>query len=269
MCRKCPPVVILTFVLAGGCSQAPPPEIAPAVTGSAAATVPSLTRGAASNAKPDRSISPPPGPVSHERDASRAQPDALPDIGELFALPKVVVPTVKQPEPEPAPVEAPVVVEQPVQKEVPPPPLRLVGFAQIDGLAALLQVDGKMNVASVGQSIQGVQVVAIAPPIITLKHGERELSMDLLTQPWFHPAGELFDSPQGPQRTGGPRRNPPTTRQNGPSLPSIPAPARSAMPPIPDPTRLSGTSQPIPPAPSVTPPALPGVNLPKPPAPRK
>jgi hypothetical protein len=120
-------------------------------------------------------------------------------MGDLFAPPKIVVPVVTaepEPEPEPEPVPQPIVEEPKKQKSV--PQLRLVGFVEVEGLKALLSVEGRLQVVTIGDSqdgLQGLQIIAIEPPAVTLKHGEdgEEFQMNLYEQPWFHPAGAATD----------------------------------------------------------------------------
>jgi hypothetical protein len=72
------------------------------------------------------------------------------------------------------------------------PKLRLVGFVEVDGLQALLSVDNKLNIVTVGEDTEGIQIVAIDPPMLTLKHahGQNELQLNLYDQPWTHQPAE-------------------------------------------------------------------------------
>ncbi|MGE0761374.1 MAG: hypothetical protein AB7O38_30450 [Pirellulaceae bacterium] len=212
---------------------------------------------------PTRSSSPPreEARVADSRVVTRPSTDANPesdttlvkkqaDISELFAPPKVVVPP-PLPKQEIAPV---VPAEQPEpQPEEPLPPLRLVGFAMADDQKAILSVAGKLSVLAVGESSHNVEVVAIAPPVVTLKHRDKELQIDLMQQPWSELPADPAKSPRASVRRPGisapVRRSSPAV----PAVPSEPAPLRS-------PANSSTPTRPV--SADAKPPGLPVVKLP-------
>jgi hypothetical protein len=192
-------------------------------------------------------------------------------MGNLFALPKVVIPEVK-PEPEPEPELPPEpVIEQP-KKEKPLPQLRLIGFAEAERLTALLSVDGKLNIVTIGDAAEGLQVIAIEPPVLTLKHGDEgdELQMNLYEQAWSHAAGTVASGgsavgglPAGsslphPAGIGAPGRQGGATGANSPAPPPIPGFGGSnAFPPPAIPGNGVGSAPSAPPVPMM--PGLPGM----------
>jgi len=212
--------------------------------------------------------------ASSRSTASPAVPPTNPDvnansntnanIGDLFAPPKVFVPVKPsdpEPKPKPEPEKAPP-TEVPVE-ETPRPPLRLVGFVGVEELKALLTVDGKLSAIEVGESVDGVQVVAIAPPLVTLKHGHEEFKIDLMEEPFL----------SDPGASGGPTRAP-----RGPPTPLIPPGPRkggqpgsslrnNATPPVPKlPDSISNKEVTVPPVSNVTPPPPPNPSPPQLPA---
>jgi hypothetical protein len=53
-------------------------------------------------------------------------------------------------------------------------PLSLRGFVDVDGLQALIEMDGEINEVHEGDILSGIQVVRIAPPSVTLRRGQQE-----------------------------------------------------------------------------------------------
>lgn len=157
------------------------------------------------------------------------------DISDLFAPPKIVVPVVQQ-EKTVEKVQPATVTEK---KVVTPPPLRLLGFVEVEGLKAMLSIDGKLNVITVGDSIEGVQILAVEPPAVMLSYSDQEFQIDLFEQPWFHQPDTILGAT--PSLGGKPvhSSNPmPKSTFNKPT----PAPA---LPPIPA-GRPAATSTPYP-----------------------
>lgn len=186
-------VVFLSLII--GCSQSLPTDSvnAPGAAGVGIATAlpigaPSVAPGTGTN----RSEARPPASAELAEIPAATSVSPSPDMGDLFAPPKVV--TAPAPAPEPKPEPAPI-TEAP-KKEEPLPPLRLIGFVEVDGLKALLSVNDDLTMTAPGDSFVGVQVIALDPPVITLKHGEKEFQIDLLEQPWFHQgSGGLASAP--------------------------------------------------------------------------
>ena len=163
----------------------------------------------------------------------------FPEVGDLFAPPKVVVPVVT-PEPEVERQPQPEAVERKPDGK-PLPQLRLVGFVEVEGLKALLSVEGKLNVVTIGDTAEGLKIIAIEPPAVTLKHGDdgKEFQMNLFDQPWFYPADggapdrKIGGSPVLPRNSAAPA--PPGIGATGmgnigkpgapPSVPQFPAAA--------------------------------------------
>ena len=198
-----PFALILLAAVTIGCSGSNVSELASSAsrgTGLAAA-IPTLP-------SPEKQSEPEPAsdetPVDSVIDQTEATTPPLPESMDLFSPPTVVIPVVTK-EPELKTEPEPEVVEEPVEEEretTPPPPLRLLGFVEVDGLKALLTVEGKLNVVTIGDSVSGVEIIAVEAPTVTLRHGTEEFQMNLFEQEWFHAA-----SPTGPltgrQRTFG------------------------------------------------------------------
>jgi hypothetical protein len=102
-----------------------------------------------------------------------------------------------------------------------------VGFVELDRTQVLLSVDGKLNVLGVGESVSGLEVVGIEPPLVKLKHYETELQIDLVTQPWFYVANEKPTDRKPPRSStaaptpgrGPARPNPPVSIEASPPTP--------------------------------------------------
>jgi len=182
-----PVAVVWMAVVAMGCSGSSVSEIAssgPAGAGLAAslATLPN----------PDGQSNQP-----RETKATKAQvttekfatPPA--DAVDLFTPPKFVIPVVTK---EPEPKDEPEAAKEPAEVESDtPPPLRLLGFVDVDGLKALLSVNGSLNIVTIGDSVSNVEIIAVEAPYVTLRHGTEEFQLNLFEQEWFHAA-----NPTGP-----------------------------------------------------------------------
>ena len=59
---------------------------------------------------------------------------------------------------------------------------RLMGFVDVDGRKALLQIDGQVWAASAGESRGGIEVVEIAPAHVTLRRNGATWNVSLMTQ---------------------------------------------------------------------------------------
>ena len=188
--------VALSLFAVGGCSQSATDAaatVAQVGASTVAATIPSLH--AASSSAPvvvAEPAAPTAAPSDSTSPATTVAPSSpLPDMGDLFAPPKLVVPAVTvKPEPEPEPEPTPEPIVEAPKKEEPLPATRLVGFVEVDGLKALLSVKRQLNVLTVGESANGVEVIAIEPPHVTLKFGQEgeEFQINLYEQPCLHPA---------------------------------------------------------------------------------
>ena len=182
-----------SVTVALGCSgDAPEASVVPSPTpGIAMATTgktPSLTPTAKST---QTRGGPTPERVAEETKSSPASTDSQTlDIEEFFAPPKAAPIAVKEPERPPQPEPSP---QLPKQLEGPLPNMRLIGFSQLQELKALVSIDGKLNVLALGQSAEGVELVGLEPPTVTLKFGETETKIKLNDQTWVHvssPVGE-------------------------------------------------------------------------------
>jgi hypothetical protein len=192
---------VTVIYLAAGCSR---PESIPTAAGTA--IKPSTISAGLPSLPGDSSVAtgPKKGPNDAEtrsialRPPAAAAPPSLPAMDDLFAPPKVVVPVVtREPEVQPQvrPAETP-----PAQPEKKPlPQLRLVGFVEMEGLAALLAIEGKLNALTIGDAPEGLQILAIEPPAVTLRQGDdgEEFQLNLYEQPWFHQPGAQRKKPGG------------------------------------------------------------------------
>jgi hypothetical protein len=59
---------------------------------------------------------------------------------------------------------------------------RLLGFVDVDGRKALLQIDGQVWAARAGESRDGIEVVEIAPAHVTLRRQGATWNVSLMTQ---------------------------------------------------------------------------------------
>jgi hypothetical protein len=62
------------------------------------------------------------------------------------------------------------------------PEQRLLGFVNVDGRKALLQIDGKLWAARQGESRNGIEVVEITPAHVTLRRAGETWKVSLLTR---------------------------------------------------------------------------------------
>jgi hypothetical protein len=63
------------------------------------------------------------------------------------------------------------------------PKVRLIGFVGVGEMKALLSINDETNIAKTGDSLEGLEIVAIDPPKVTMEFDGEELSVDLLHQP--------------------------------------------------------------------------------------
>jgi hypothetical protein len=59
--------------------------------------------------------------------------------------------------------------------------VRLKGFVNVDGLKALLLVDGNVVSVRPGEECAGVEVIEVAPPRVILQRGRLRWTEDLST----------------------------------------------------------------------------------------
>jgi hypothetical protein len=121
--------------------------------------------------------------------------------------------------------------------------------------------------------LEGLQIIAIEPPAVTLKHGEdgQEFQMNLYEQPWFHSAGAVMDDRKsfGSKPVFQKNQTPttgislPGSVSNGPGAtpPGAPIPSGMTIPPVVP--GFGGAIGPPPAAPGFNANTMPGVpNLP-------
>jgi hypothetical protein len=96
-------------------------------------------------------------------------PFAMPEIPEEF-LP---------------PTEAPKLVEQPAGKPAERPRVRLLGFSNVDGFKALVEVKGDVRAVTTGDIIEGIEVVSVEPPNVTFQFASSRWATKLFDQPWY------------------------------------------------------------------------------------
>jgi hypothetical protein len=219
--------VTLAIALATGCSSSATSAPAAGIASTVAAALPNVPATAAASVapkEPSTTSRPPSAP-----EAPQAEPAApvfpLPEMADLFAPPKAApVEVAEEPPAEPEFQPEPAAVEQP-QQEKRLPQVRLIGFVTREGSKALLSIDGQVNVATTGDSAAGVQVLAIEPPVVTLKHDEGEpFQINLYEQPWYFqprplPGERKLSSPRGSSLN----RFTPGSPGNLPPLPAVPS----------------------------------------------
>jgi hypothetical protein len=225
--------LLLLVAFAGGCSKPAPSDVTVASSVPASEVRPPLDTAAGSTTPAETNTA---NDLQAEGEDTFIPP--FPENVDYFSPPEVVFPLVPDEpeaevaEPEPEPVAEVQQEDRVPASNPPPPPLRLVGFVEVDGLKALLSVDGKMTVTTIGDSVGGLEVLAVEPPAVVLKHGEEEICMNMFEQEWVHKPvtrGPLFGS--GSNRGGSPAR---TTRPQGRRLPG----ADASMPTVPGQSEL-------------------------------
>jgi hypothetical protein len=209
-----------------GCSDSAPETAAnipiPAAGSTVAVASPSLTP--TEKPAPNKVVPSASPAATGEAQKSTAESETL-DIGEFFAAPKEE-PVVKEPERKPEP--EPVLPELPKQEAGPPPPTRLIGFSEIDELKAIVAIDGKLKILALGQSADGVELIGLEPPAVTLKYGETEINIKLNEQPWVYVAGTNTDGNGIGPNMPMPNKPPPAVFPGGQKLPTPPGNARTS-----------------------------------------
>jgi hypothetical protein len=258
-------VCLLLLAFAWGCSKPASTDATVASSVPASEVRPPLDLNAGSLANPGT-------PAQDDSQAEGAFIPPFPENVDYFTPPKVVLPVLtREPEekpekPEPQPEPDPVVeveqAESAPASQPPPPPLRLVGFVEVDGLKALLSVDGQLTVTAKGDSVSNLEVLAVEPPAVVLRHGEEEIRMNMFEQEWFHEPrdrGPLFGSQRASGgRTVTPARAPlrrlPSADARAPAVPGL---SELGEPVIPDLREVEDPGIRLPELPQL--PVLPGV----------
>jgi hypothetical protein len=107
-------------------------------------------------------------------------PFQMPEIPEEFLPPKE--------EPVPLTSTAPI-------KQVERPKLRLLGFSKVDGVKALVELNGDVQAVQPGDVIEGVQVVSVEPPNVTFQFTSSRWVTKLFDQPWHNEQTGVASSP--------------------------------------------------------------------------
>ncbi|MBC7854962.1 MAG: hypothetical protein IAF94_16140 [Pirellulaceae bacterium] len=136
----------------------------------------------------------------------RLNPFQMPDIPEEFLQPKE--------EPRPDEDAAPV-------RQAERPKVRLLGFSNVDGFKALVELKGEVLAVEAGDVIEGVHVVSLEPPGITLQFASSRWGTKLFEQPWHNEQTSLASSsgaarPVSTQSRSSPRTNSPATTSRSP-----------------------------------------------------
>lgn len=133
-------------------------------------------------------------------------PFQMPEIPEEFLAPKE----------EPTSVETAAPV-RPFER----PKVRLLGFSDVDGFRALVELKGDVLAVEEGDLVEGVQIVSIKPPSVTFQFANSNWSTKLFDQPWSNQqTGVASNSgqsrPAGARSRSTPRRNPLATNSRSP-----------------------------------------------------
>jgi hypothetical protein len=113
----------------------------------------------ATKAAPTQSTTSDPPQAMPARPAGRPFEPPYPDRHELFAPP------------DPAQVS----------QQRTPLSVALRGFVEFEGRCVLLEIDGKVNVLRAGQECQGIEVISIDPPGVTLQSGGHRWTAQLMS----------------------------------------------------------------------------------------
>lgn len=293
--------VALLGSLAVGCGQPasePPPAAAaktptpqpPVETVAAPANLEKTAAAPAASAKPAPS-SPPAKPEAATAGSASSGSAGKPGnrtanrAGALNAVSAAATDALKTMNPfKPPKFDAP--RPKPVETTEESKAVRLVGFVDTGKMKALLAFDGALQTLSEGDVYNNVSIVAVTPPTVTLKHGQRQWEATLFQQPIINTTGSGSTSANNaPQVTIGstgettrpavnfdrlfpagnfranPLADPGATDTNAPAGPSSPNPTGpSALPFVPG---LRGAApQPIAPP---RPPVIPATNPTTPP----
>ena len=159
--------VLLFFAIAfAGCGAGTPQaakSAAPAKTDVIKTVPPALARAAVAPAKPTAEAK----PVKK----LNLNPFQMPEVPEEFLPPKE--------EPKLAETASSV-------KQTERPRLRLLGFSNVDGFKALVELKGDVQAVAAGDVIEGVQVVSVEPPNVTFQFASSRWATKLFEQPWHN-----------------------------------------------------------------------------------
>ncbi|MGI8982630.1 MAG: hypothetical protein ACR2FY_25640 [Pirellulaceae bacterium] len=143
----------------------------------------------------------------------------MPEIPEEFLPPKE--------EMKPAEYPAPV-------RQAERPKVRLLGFSDVDGFKALVELKGNVMAVEAGDVIEGVEVVSIEPPKVTFQFASSNWSTRLFDQAWSNQQTAFAASPGASraftnQSRSTPRTNAPAYATRTPSAAVIRGPAGPSM----------------------------------------
>jgi hypothetical protein len=111
-------------------------------------------------------------------------PFQMPEIPEEFLPPKEDL----------KPVESAAPIRQ-----LERPKVRLLGFSNVDGLKALVELKGDVLAVEAGDVIEGVQIVSVQAPNVTFQFANSIWSTKLFDQPWFNQQTGLASTPTAPR----------------------------------------------------------------------
>jgi hypothetical protein len=204
------PTVLFAAVFAG-CGAAP--EAAKSVGSAkpdvAKAAAPALAPAAVATAKPAAETKP--------AKKLNLNPFQMPEIPEEFLPPKE--------EPKSAESAAPT-------KQTERPKLRLLGFSNVDGFKALVELKGDVQAVQAGDVIEGVQVVSVEPPNVTFQFASSRWATKLFDQPWHNEQTGVASSP-GASRAFSTQSRAAPRASTGATSSRLPAPAGARIPAVP------------------------------------
>ena len=144
-------------------------------------------------------------------------PFQMPDVPEEFLSPKE--------EPRSDEYAAP-------NRQTERPKVRLLGFSDVDGFKALVELKGDVLAVEAGDVIEGVQVVSIQPPIVTFQFANSNWSTKLFDQPWSNQQTAMASTPGSSRTFAAQSRSPPRT--NSPAYATRTPPAAALRGPAGD-----------------------------------
>lgn len=204
--------VFLTLLLAAvaGCGGGTPEaakSVAPAKPDSAKAaapvTAPAPVATAKSEVKPAKKLN--------------LNPFQMPEIPEEFLPPKEESKSLESAAPT---------------KQTERPKLRLLGFSNVNGFKALVELKGDVQAVEAGDVIEGVQVVSVEPPNVTFQFASSRWATKLFDQPWHNEQTGIASSPGANRGNSTPSRG--IARASAVAPPSrLPAPAGARVPAVP------------------------------------
>jgi hypothetical protein len=161
-------VIVLLALLTAGCAESPPADFAPATD-----VIPTARRVAATPADHRLAVDPATDTATNSPQSSAADATTdsaadstageapadkfdlpYPDRSQLFQSPKV---------------RRSAVAKRGTQENS--QRVRLKGFVNLDGIRAILVVNGETTSLAAGDKSQGIEVISIKPPRVTLQRG--------------------------------------------------------------------------------------------------